>query len=267
MTGSSRTSGYALFGLLMSTLCAADDARPADELLRDMQLRLGKAYSECIAYYEVVGSDADHATGIDSAVADEMKREAQFRAAAHVADVESAADALHVLNADLEHARRHLASLKDDDAVAYTEEMIRLRTRCRMAVNDPPVFVERTLRAAGRNNRYIQLDPDLTVEKILQQAKPATKPMDIFKCEKPAIAHTLPLDDLLVEGGMICKQHADGVCDGERSWLSYPQYIQSRYPDSEVTGYSEKVTITFKGGKTQQVRTLTACVAAPQFRT
>lgn len=256
-----------IISLAMSAVCVANDEEVADEIRHQMQLKLSKAYSECVAYYEVAASDIDHANGIDSAVADEMKSEAQYRAAAHVADVEGAVAALKILNADLAQARTHLSELKEGDTDALADEMNRFRSSCRLAVNDPSVFVERTLRGDSRRKRYIQLDPDLTLDMILKQAKPVTKPMDISKCKKPAVAHRLALDDLLVDGAMICAQITDGACDSERSWMSYPQYIETQYPDSEIAGYSMNLRVTFKGGKTQQVRTLTACVIAPQMST
>lgn len=251
----------------MSAVCVANDGEVSDQIHHEMQRKISKAYSECVAYYELAASGIDHADGIDSAVAEEMKSEAQFRAAAHVADVEGAVAALKILNADLQQARRHLSVLKGGDTDAFADEMNRFRTRCRLAVNDPPVFVERTLRGDSRRGRYIRLDPDLTLEMILKQAKPVTKPMDISKCKKPAVAHKLALEDMLVEGSMICTQITDGACDSERSWMSYPQYIETQYPDREIAGYSMNLRVTFKGGETQQVRTLTACVIASQLGT
>lgn len=267
MSSSRLVSWCTVIGLAMSAVCAADDAPVQDEILHEMQLKISKAYSECVAFYEVASSETNHASRIDSADADAMKRKAQFRAAAHAADVKGVVDALQILNADLAQARNYLTELEDADVDAFEDEMKRFRTSCRLAVNDPPVFVERKLRDGSRNKRYIQLEPNLTLEKILREAKPVTRPMDISKCKEPAIAHTLSLDDLLVEGGMICTQTTNGDCDGERSWMSYAQYIESQYPHSELAGYSEKLRITFKGGKMQQVRTLTACVIGPRVST
>lgn len=102
---------------------------------------------------------------------------------------------------------------------------------------------------------------------LLKNASPTSALKDISECSKLAIAHTLSFDGLLVEGGMVCKQHRDGVCESERLWVSYRQYIEEQYPDRALIGFSEKLSITFKNGKSQRVRTLVACLELPRLRT
>lgn len=243
------------------------DAETHDELRREMQRKVSDAYSECAAFYGMVAADRELTDQLTAEEAAAMKAEASMRAMAHAVDVEEASEALRRVSDTTVRAKAELIELAKGDVAAFTKSIDKSRKSCRMAVNDPSVFVDRLLRSERKKTRYLKLPPNLTYEMILKEGKPAAETMDMSKCTKPAVAHKLPLDDVLVESGMICAAHVNGVCDGERSWMSYRQFIEERYPDQELDGYTEKLSVTFKGGKTQQVRELIACVVAPEFRT
>lgn len=236
------------------TLSITANAKSDAELRHEMQLTVSKAFSECAAYFENVD-------------ASDMQGEATARAVAHAADVEGTEKVRQIVEADFAEAKAELAELAERDPEAFEDAMADDRRRCRMAANDPTEFVEKTLRNKHSRITNFRLPDGLTAEKILQNAKPASGIKNRSQCTEPAIGHDVSLDDLLVEGGMVCLQHEGGVCESERSWMSFRQYIQRRYPDRPLAGYSEKLSVTFKNGKSQSVRTLVACLEVPRLST
>ena len=245
-------------------------AGPDDDRNRDMQRQVAEAYSQCAAYYEIAASvrDAIGSPGVDDARA--MKTESMTMAVGIATESEGKRKAKEFADAGFARAIEDMHTRIQEDPDAFREWAEDQRRDCRMAVNDPPTFVNRTLAArmgGQRNRRFITVPKDLTVEKILKHGKPATEFPDITKCTAPGRDVTIELDDVLVEGGMVCSQHQAGACAGERLWMSYSQYIGSLYPNHEFNGYSQTYSLSFKNGESQEKRTLIACLVLPETST
>ena len=237
---------------------------------RDLQRQVADAYSQCAAYYEIAASVRDQigSSGVDDARA--MKTESMTMAVGIATESEGKQKAKEFADAGFASAIEDMHKRIQDDPDAFRDWAEDQRRDCRMAINDPTTFVNRTLAArtgGQRNRRYITVPKDLTVEKILKHGKPATEFPDITKCTAPGRDVTVALDNVLVEGGMVCAQHQAGACAGERLWMSYRQYIESLYPHHEFNGYSQTYSLSFKNGERQEKRTLIACLVLPETST
>lgn len=242
-------------------------AQSDDELYRETQLEVSRAYSQCAAFYDSAASDSSLVNGLSTEDASVMQNESMTRAVLHATDVEGDAEGRRVANAEFAMTRTELSVMADADPEAFRDAMSDYRRSCRMGVIDPSTFIRKTLAVGRWRTTKFRLPEGLTVEELLKNAKPVERVPEISNCSHPAIGHLLSLDDVLVESGMICPEHQDGVCDSEREWLSYAQFVEKRYPNNEMIGYTEKLSISFKGGKTLQERTLIACLVVPEVRT
>lgn len=255
--------------LLLALLAPAVSAETQSEgaLHDEMQFEISTAYSRCAAFYENAVADSSFAIGLTSEDAGAMQTESMTRAVRHAADVEGDAEGRRVANEEFAKARNELAELAETDPDAFADAMQDYRRSCRMGIIDPFTFIKKTLAVGRWRQTEFRLPEGLDVEDLLTNAKPVERVPEIANCSPPAIGHLLSLDDLLVESGMICLQHQDGVCNSEREWMSYPQFVEKRYPENEMVGYTEKLSISFKGGKTLQKRTLIACLVVPEVST
>lgn len=242
-------------------------AQSDDDLYRETQLEISLAYSQCAAFYNLAASDSSLVTGLSTEEAGAMEDEAMTRAMLHAADVEGGANGRHSVNENFIKTRSDLSELAATDPEAFAEAMSDYRRSCRMGVIDPSTFIRKTLTIGRWHSPTFRLPEGVTITELVKNAKSVERVPEIPVCSRPAVGHLLSLDDVLVEGGMICTKHNDGICDSERNWMSYAQYVEDLYPDNELLGYTEKLSISFKGGKTLQKRTLTACLVVPEVRT
>lgn len=248
-------------------LSVSAHAKSDDQLRHDMQLTVSKAYSECRAYYEIVVTSPADSYNLTAEDARAMQNSANVRSLMHAANVDGIPKGRRIADSDFTKAKTELADLAESNPAAFEDSMAEYRKSCRMAVNDPRTFVDKTLRDSQPRKMRTTLPKNLTAEMILKNGKPTTGVKDISKCSEPAVAHTFSLDSMLVEGGMVCTQHQNGVCQSEHRWMSYRQFIEARYPDRTLNGYSEKLSITFEDGKQRNIRTITACLIVPELQT
>jgi len=257
-----------LMALLVVSVCAhadSDDAR-----WREMQLKVAKVYSQCGAYYEIAHSVLIATDSAGVADAQAMKAEAMIIAVEIATESEGAEKARALADVGFAAAIYDMHARIKNDPEDFQDWAAKQRRQCRMAVNDPPTFVKRTLAEyAGtrRTSPFISVPKDLTVEKILKHGRPVTSFPDISKCVAPGRDVTITLDDVLVEGGMVCTEHQGSVCDREQAWMSNRQYIESLYPNREFNGYSQTYSLSFKNGERQEKRTLIACLVLPETST
>lgn len=253
--------------LALLAIVVPAQAQSDDGLYREMQLEVSRAYSACAAFYESAASNSSVVNGLTMEDAGAMQNESITRAVLHAADVEGDAEGRRLANADYAKIKTELSELADADPEAFADAMSEYRRSCRMGVIDPSTFIKKTLVVGRWRTTEFRLPEGLTIEELLKNATPVERVPEISDCSHPAIAHLLSLDDVLVESGMICPKHEDGVCDNEREWMSYAQFVEERYPNNEMIGYTAKLSIRFKGGKTLQERTLIACIVVPEVRT
>ena len=155
------------------------------------------------------------------------------------------------------------------DPEAFREWAENQRKSCRMAVNDPPTFVEAFLAVhtgQKRTRSFLQLPRNLTVEDILKYGKPTTRTRPKSKCDDGRDIN-IPLENVLVDSGMVCAKRQGNVCRNERSWMSYSQYIQSLYPAREFDGHVFTQSVTYRKGQREDKQTLVACLLLPETST
>lgn len=255
--------------LASMAITASAYAQPDDELAQQLQLKVSNAYSRCAAYYEISASvrDATNGVGTDDALV--MKQESMTIAATLASVYAGTEKAGRIADEGFAKAIYDMHNHIQSDPESFREWAEKQRQSCRMAVNDPPTFVTAFLAVdAGqqRKRSLFQLPKHLTVEDILKNGKPSTGTRQVSKCEGGKQVD-IPLDNVLIEGGMVCAQHQGDVCRSERSWMSYSQYIQSLYPSREFGGHVFTMSVSFIKGQRQDEQTLVACLLLPATST
>lgn len=256
---------FILIALLAPVVYA--DGLSEDELYHEMQIKVSTAYAQCAAFYEIAATGVYFAKGMTIDDATAMQSASLKRAVLHAQDVEGDVKGSRIANAEFVRNRTELFALSESDSEAFADAMNDYRRSCRMGVIDPSTFIDKTLAVGRWRTAELRLPEGLTVKDLLRDAKPVERSPKISECSRPAVGHLLNLDGALVESGMICPNHHDGVCDSEVQWLSYAQYVEKHYPDNELAGYTEKWSFRFKDGKSVREHTLIACLVVPEVGT
>ena len=255
--------------LALMAMSASAHSQPDDQLRQELQLKVADAYSGCAAYYEISASARAATNGVGADEAREMKEETLAMAVALATEYEGEEQAGIVADAGYANAIRDMHHQITSDPEAFREWAENQRKSCRMAVNDPPTFVEAFLRVhAGkkRTRSFFTFPKNLTVQDILKNGKRSTGTRQVSKCDDGKDVN-IPLDTVLVDGRMVCAEQQGDVCRSERSWMSYSQYIQSLYPGREFDGHVFTQSVTYKKGVREDKQTLVACLLLPETST
>ena len=258
--------------LCLATLAifTASLAQSNDRSHEAMQREVAAAFGQCAAYYEISTSvlEATNSPGVDDARS--MKGESMAMAISLLTEFDGLRKAKKNVDREFADAIEAMHEQATNEPEAFKNWAQEYRKSCRMAVNDPETFAEQTLAGDSKARRRfpsVTLPKNLTVETIRKYGKPMTKPRNISACTAPARAFKISLDDALVESGMVCTRHHGDVCESERRWMSYKQYIAHLYPDYDLVRYSQTHTVTYKNAQRQDTRTLLACLIVPEMST